>query len=222
MFARSRLFSLIMAGCGQFILLTMVAMLFYAGGTNNDPTVARYQFFHNFFSDLGMTVAHNGEANTFSFLLFSLALSLAGLSLIVFFLLMPRYFQSDRLGLALSRLGAFFGILAGLCFIGVAFTPANLLLAAHVNFVYGAFGSYFIATLFFLAAMLKVPAFVARYLIVLVVFAVILGGYVWLLFYGPGELTIQVTGQKIVAYAAIITVFIMAYGARQKQQQEMV
>ncbi|MBK9051772.1 MAG: hypothetical protein IPL78_12910 [Chloroflexi bacterium] len=222
MLSRSRLFPLIMVGCGQFVVLTLVAMLFYAGGTDADPAAARYQFFTNFFSDLGMTVAHNGQPNTISFLLFSLALSLAGLSLIVFFLLMPRFFQSDRLGLALSRLGAFFGIIAGVCFVGVAFTPANLLLAAHVNFVFGAFGTYFVAILFFLAAMLKVPAFVARYLIVLVVFAVILGGYLWLLFYGPKELAIQVTGQKIVAYASIITVFIVAYGASQKERQALI
>lgn len=221
MFARFRLFPLIMAGCGQFVILTLAAMLFYAGGTSTDPTTARYQFFTNFFSDLGMTVAHNGEANTISFLLFSLALSLAGLSLIAFFLLLPRFFQTDRLGLTLARLGMVFGIIAGLCFIGVAFTPANLLLTAHVSFVYGAFGSYFVAILFLLVAMLKVPAFVTRYLIVLVIFTVILGGYVWLLLYGPRELTIQVTGQKIVAYASIITVFIMAYGAKQKQQQEI-
>ena len=47
--------------------------------------------------------------------------------------------------------------------------------------------------------------------------------YLWLLFGGPQEgdmaLTIQVTGQKIVAYAALITVFILAYGAYQKQAE---
>lgn len=214
---RAHSFSLIMAGCGQFIVLTLIAMLFYAGGNNADTTAPRYLFFQNFFSDLGMTVAHNGEANTISFLLFTVALSLAGLSLVAFFWLMPGFFRPDSLAFNLTRIGSLFGFVAGICFIGVAFTPANLLLEAHVNFVYGAFGSYFVAVLFYLGAMAKFPALPRSYLLVLVAFALILGGYVWLLFGGPRNLTIQVTGQKVIAYASIITVFILTWGAAQKQ-----
>ena len=218
MLAKSRLFRLIMAGCAQFVVLTLLAMLFYAGGNMANPDAPGYQFFSNFFSDLGLTIAYNGEANTASFLLFSIALSLAGLSLIVFFILMPGFFKRDAAALTLSRLGSFCGLIAGVCFIGVAFTPANLLLSAHVNFVFGAFGSYFVAVLFYVAAMFKVPVFARAYQIVLLVFAFILGGYIWLLFNGPENLTIQVTGQKIIAYASITTVFIQAYGAWQKEQ----
>lgn len=216
---RAHTFSLIMAGCGQFVVLTLIAMLFYAGGNNADPTAPRYLFFQNFFSDLGLTVAHNGEANTVSFLLFAVALSLAGLSLITFFWLMPGFFRPDAAAFNLSRVGSLFGFIAGICFIGVAFTPANLLGQAHINFVFGAFGSYFVAVLFYLGALIKFPALDRSYLLVLVAFAVILGGYVWLLFGGPRQLTIQVTGQKIIAYASIITVFILTWGAAQKHKQ---
>ena len=98
-----------------------------------------------------------------------------------------------------------------------------MLIEAHVNFVFGAFGSYFVAVLFYLGAMLKVRVFNWRYLAVFFGFTLILGSYLWLLFGGPQEgdmaLTIQVTGQKIVAYAALITVFILAYGAYQKQAE---
>lgn len=218
MLAKSRLFPLIMAGCAQFVLLTPLAMFVYAGGNMDNPDAPGYQFFRNFFSDLGLTIAYNGEPNTASFLLFTIALSLAGLSLIVFFILIPRFFKQDKLALALARLGSVCGLIAGLCFIGVAFTPANLLLQAHVNFVFGAFGSYFVAVLFYVVAMFKVPTFPRVYQMVLLVFALILGGYVWLLFNGPENLVIQVTGQKIIAYASILTVFIQAYGAWQKEQ----
>jgi hypothetical protein len=218
MLAKSRLFPLIMAGCAQFVLLTLLAMLVYAGGNMANPDAPGYQFFRNFFSDLGLTIAYNGKANTASFLLFTIALSLAGLSLIIFFVLMPRFFKQDKLALGLTWLGSLAGIMAGVCFIGVAFTPANLLLQAHVNFVLGAFGSYFVAVLFYVAAMFKLPAFPRTYQVVLLVFAFILGGYVWLLFNGPENLLIQVTGQKIIAYASILTVFIQAYGAWQKEQ----
>lgn len=216
---RAHTFSFIMAGCGQFVVLTLIAMLFYAGGNNADPTAPRYLFFQNFFSDLGLTVAHNGKANTVSFLLFAVALSLAGLSLNAFFWLMPGFFRPDAAAFNLSRVGSLFGFIAGICFIGVAFTPANLLGQAHINFVFGAFGSYFVAVLFYLGALIKFPALDRSYLLVLVAFAVILGGYVWLLFGGPRHLTIQVTGQKIIAYASIITVFILTWGAAQKHKQ---
>jgi hypothetical membrane protein len=218
MLAKSRLFRLIMAGCAQFVLLTLLAMLVYAGGNAENPDAPGYQFFRNFFSDLGLTIAYNGEANTASFLLFTIALSLAGLSLIVFFILMPRFFKQDKMALALTWLGSLAGLVAGACFIGVAFTPANLLMQAHVNFVFGAFGSYFVAVLFYVAAMFKLPTFPRVYQLVLLAFAFILGGYVWLLFNGPENLTIQVTGQKIIAYASITTVFIQAYGAWQKER----
>lgn len=218
MLAKSRPFRLIMAGCAQFVLLTLLAMLVYAGGNAENPDAPGYQFFRNFFSDLGLTIAYNGEANTASFLLFTIALSLAGLSLIVFFILMPRFFKQDKMALALTWLGSLAGLVAGACFIGVAFTPANLLLQAHVNFVFGAFGSYFVAVLFYVAAMFKLPTFARVYQLVLLAFAFILGGYVWLLFNGPENLTIQVAGQKIIAYASITTVFIQAYGAWQKER----
>lgn len=218
MLAKSRPFRLIMAGCAQFVLLTLLAMLVYAGGNAENPDAPGYQFFRNFFSDLGLTIAYNGEANTASFLLFTIALSLAGLSLIVFFILMPRFFKQDKMALALTWLGSLAGLVAGACFIGVAFTPANLLLQAHVNFVFGAFGSYFVAVLFYVAAMFKLPTFARVYQLVLLAFAFILGGYVWLLFNGPENLTIQIAEQKIIAYASITTVFIQAYGAWQKER----
>ncbi|MCL4867455.1 MAG: hypothetical protein KJ063_00670 [Anaerolineae bacterium] len=211
-----RLFTFIMIGCGQFVLLTLLAMLFYAGGNAANPADTGYHFFRNFFSDLGLTVAHNGQANTVSFLMFTTALSGAGFSLILFFGLLPAFFQSDYIGWQLARVGSIAGLIAGLCFIGVAFTPADQYLETHTNFVFGAFGSYFVAVLFYLGSMIRVPAFAPVYRALLVGFALVLGWYVWLLFYGPRDLILQVTGQKIVAYSAIVTIFFLAYGARKK------
>ncbi len=110
----------------QFVLLTVAAMLLYPGGTVADPEASRYRFFHNFFSDLGRTVTSDGEANTLSALLFVIALSGAGLSLVWFFLAAPRLLRRSRAGRALSVLGSLFGVVSGLAFVGVAWTPANL------------------------------------------------------------------------------------------------
>ena len=43
-------------------------MVFYAGGTYNDPTIPGYSFFANFISDIGRTISHSGESNFIAFL----------------------------------------------------------------------------------------------------------------------------------------------------------
>ena len=58
-----RPFQLVMWGCGQFIFLTVIAMLIYPGGTRSDPDAPGYTFFHNFFSELGFTVTRSGAPN---------------------------------------------------------------------------------------------------------------------------------------------------------------
>ena len=202
----------------QFGVLTILAMLFYAGGNNAEPTRPGYAFFANFFSDLGLTVAYSGRANTFSMILFATALTLAGLGLIIFFVAWPRWIANRLPAQLIAYLGSFFGIGAGLSYIGVAFTPANLLREAHINFVYAAFVSFFLGVLCYLVAILLTPGYRRGYAAVLGVFALLLAGYIWLLFNGPNTntvqgLTIQVTGQKVIAYASITTLFIVALGA---------
>ncbi len=208
-----------MLGCVLFLILTTVAMLLYPGGTRNDPTTRRYQFFANFFSDLGITVAHDGSLNIPCAALFFSALVLGGLAIILFFVAMAQFFRQPLSARALSWLGSSVGVISGLAYVGIAFAPANLLLDAHILLVQVAFLSFLLAVLFYLAAILITESYPNRYATVLVVFAVILAGYLWLLFFGPAAgtssgLTIQATGQKIVVYAMIVTVFIQAHGAR--------
>ncbi len=49
-----------------FILLQIVAMITYPGGTIRDNTTDGYYFTLNFFSDLGTYTAYNGANNFFS------------------------------------------------------------------------------------------------------------------------------------------------------------
>jgi hypothetical protein len=79
--------------------------------------------------------------------------------------------------------------------------------------------------LFYLVTVLLTKSYPNRYAAVLAAFALLLVVYLWLLFTGPSPrspegLTIQATGQKIIVYAAIITVFIVADGARRLIQAE--
>jgi len=216
---RTRIFDLVTVGCLGFVVLTALAMLVYPGGTASDPTTRGYSFFTNFFSDLGRTQARNGEPNPLAASLFFIALSGAGAVLIAFSVAFARFFTRTRLDRALATLGALAGVVAGACFIGVAFTPANLVGALHNQFVFGAFEAFTVAALCYFIALVRAPDYPKRYAVVFGAFALLLLLYLGLLFFGPTPRTpegvlIQATGQKIIVYAAIISVLLQALGAR--------
>lgn len=216
---RQRIFDLIVGGCVFFVALTALAMLFYPGGTASDPTTRGYSFFTNFFSDLGRTQARNGQPNPIAAPLFFIALTGAGAALIAFFGAFARFFTRTRLDRALALLGTSVGILAGLCFIGIAFVPANLNSALHTQFVFGAFEAFTAATLFYFGVLLRAPDYPKRFAVVFSAFAILLLLYLGLLFFGPSLKTtegvmIQATGQKIIVYASIVSILIQSLGAR--------
>ncbi len=214
-----RPFRLVSLACLQFVVLTALAMLVYAGGTVADPSTTRYQFFHNFFSDLGRTQTRLGAPNTLSAVLFFVALALAGLGLVLFFAAVLRFFRRPAAARALALVGTVAGVVSGLSFAGIALTPANLLALAHGLFVQWAFLAFLAAVLFYIPAVLLARDYPKRYAAVFAAFALLLAAYVWLLFNGPrpgsaSGLVVQATGQKIIVYAAIVTAFIQAEGAR--------
>jgi len=213
-----------MATAVVFLALTPVAMLLYPGGTPVDADTEGYRFLGNFFSDLGRTVAHNGEPNGVSAVLFLVALGLAGLGLAVFFVAVVPLYRPGRVGLALGLAGAAAGVVSGFSFVGVALAPADIALAAHGWFVMMAFRAFLIATLLHTAAVLATAHYPNRYAAVYGVFALLLAAYLWLLFRGPGfgsaqGVMIQVTGQKVIAYAAIVTALIGAWGATRVRER---
>jgi hypothetical protein len=207
-------------GAGAFIVLTLIAMFFYPGGTILDATTQGYRFFENFFSDLGFTTAHNGETNPISAGLFFVALCLAGLSLILFFFAFWRFFQAALPLRILSFAGTLVGVMAGICFIGVACTPADIRMGAHVFFVTWAFRLFPLAVVFYAAAIFTHPTYPRRYGWGMIGFMVCLVGYVLLLELGPDAFestlgqTIQVVGQKAIVYCSIGSVLVQALGAR--------
>ena len=217
-FWRKHVFTLTIIACLQFVVLTLIAMVFYPGGSLTGSTTKNYSFFKNFFSELGL-IHVNGQPNTISAILFIIALSLAGAGLIIFFIEYPQFFKQNISGKALSWIGSIFGITAGICFIGVAFSPADLYMTAHKSFVMWAFRSFMLAAIVYAIVMFRDDKYPRFYAYVLVTFAILLVLYVLLLTFGPSSrtasgLVIQVTGQKVIVYASILSVLILAWGAK--------
>ena len=210
----------IVIGCGLFVVLTLIAMLAYSGGSYDDRTAVGYSFSHNFFSDLGRLTALSGRPNWVSAGLFFIALSSAGACLVVFFILFPRLFQHTNLQRWLCLLGSVCGVLAGISFIGVAFAPADVALAAHRQFVMWAFRLFPIAVLFYLPAMFLDKDYPRRHTWVFVVFCLLLISYYLLITHGPSfsspqGLVIQVIGQKAIVYASILGFGLQSLAAHQ-------
>jgi hypothetical protein len=173
-----------------------------------------------------MTITYNGELNTGSMVLFTVALAGGGLVLILFYLITPSLFWRTIGEKVLSSTSMLFGIVAGISFIGIAFTPANLKEEIHYTFVLVAFLALPFAVIPHTMAILINRNYPNAYAIAYAVFAVILGGYVWLLFFGPTEgeqaLVIHVTGQKIVAYAAVISVYVQAQASKRVARRPLI
>lgn len=212
-----------MIGCPVFVALSSVAMLFYPGGTFADPTASGYSFFTNFFSELGLTKTRTGQPNTVSAILWVTALTMGGLSLALFFFAFAQFFTRSKSAKTLSAIGSIFGVISGTCLVGVAFAPANLYLQLHIAVMTCAFVALPIAVVCYAVAILREPGYPNRYGVVFLAFATLLVLYVVLLTLSPASntlqgLTIQATGQKVIVYAIIISIFIQARGAREIAQ----
>jgi len=213
-----RFYLSVVIGSALFVLLTFIAMFVYTGGSYDHPAAPGYSFTHNFFSDLGRITAHSGKPNWISAVLFFLALSIAGVSLVIFFILFERLFRHGHLQQLLCRVGSALGVLAGICFIGVAFAPADIALSIHGQFVIWAFRLFPLAVLFYTPAMFMDKQYPRRSAWVFTIFCLLLIGYYLLLTNGPSitspsGLVIQALGQKVIVYASILSIGILSLEA---------
>jgi len=211
-------FILGMAGCVQFVFLTVVAMFLYPGGSYADKELTGYSFWINFFSDLGRTTTFGEHPNAASMSLFVTALSLASLTLVVAFVAMPHLFARNRAARRLSVAGSVLGVISAVAYLGIAWAPADVNLAVHRLFVQIAFSSFLLVVILYSAAILRNSDYPNVYAFTYLGFALILAAYLVLLFGGPHVDTpegvrIQATGQKIVVYAEIGCMFLQSYGA---------
>ncbi len=207
-----------LAGCIQFIVFTIIAMFAYPGGMHPAIHATSYNFFENFFSDLGGTVTPTSLPNPASSVLFFIALLAIGAMAIPFLLILPSIFKKEKVPSILAWFGSIIGLISAIAFIGVAFTPWNVFLLEHILFVQVAFIGLIPMAFFYLLAIAfsKQKVLPRKYIAIMIEFLVASISYVVLLFTGP-ELTtlagliINATGQKLIVYNAIVFVALLAY-----------
>ncbi|XEO79489.1 hypothetical protein WKT22_04534 [Candidatus Lokiarchaeum ossiferum] len=140
---------ILIGGSLQYIILILIAMLFYPGGSHLDVNHEGYAFFGNFFSDLGRTVAINGDSNPIASIMYYITTIVYGLSLIFFSVFLPQKVpnSNNHSWIKIGSLATLvFGAVAGLGTLLYAVTPLNLYQTIHE---FGA-GVGYIGTVLFL------------------------------------------------------------------------
>jgi hypothetical membrane protein len=187
----------------------VVAMLAYPGGTYRDRSTSGYQFFHNFFSDLGATVTFSGQPNPIGAVLFVLCLVVLVVGMGGILGGLARVYSRSPRAVPLIRLAVVAGIFVCACFIGVAVTPENRFRSTHVLFAELAFRAFPAVPLFLGLAASRGERSSVRVGVAWVAMIALLAAYVIVLDFGPRAstptgLVVQVTAQKIVAVGAVL------------------
>ncbi len=197
-------------------LLTGVAMILYPGGTFLHPAAPGYSLFQNSLSDLGSTVAWNGQVNRASSFhaAASIMLVLAGCAC---FLGLIRVYSWSAASKRLARVAGIVILLAGAGLLGAALTPQDRYAVLHGRFSLLALGSFPIATAFLglatsLDGRFRRPVPVCWFVLTGIVVA-------WssvMLSTRPTtdfQAAIPVTLQKLVAITLVGTLFLQSYHA---------
>ncbi len=135
-----------------FAVSTGLAVLAYPGGTIQDHTARGYSIVANVLSDLGRTVALNGEPNRLGAALFVSGFSALMLALLAGLPAFVRAYSVSGRQRRWARAAAAAACLSYLAFLGVALSPVNLFPTFHnLSALLGWFGILVAALLFALA-----------------------------------------------------------------------
>ena len=201
-------------GISVFVIFNTIAMFLYPGGTYLDSTTEGYQFFYNFFSNLGEWTARNGEINTVSATLFNSSLVIFALSYFSFFIsflkLEVKYIRSNWLRLFL--MASISVSILSFIFISV-FSAEETSKFWHLVFVKVAFRTLFIHAVLQTYIVIKIPKFDQFISYATIGFTILLFMFLLVMDFGPKALGsqeglfVQVTAQKVIVSGIMIYFF---------------
>lgn len=192
-------------------------MTIYPGGTIHDHGLTSYSFFTNYFSDLGRTRTFNGTSNWACHTLFKTTLTISGICIMLFFITLSSFFENG-LTKVMAILATFFGIIAGGCYIGLAWLPYDVNFWGHRYFVQAGFISFLVMSLFYAVAIFQNDYYPNKYGYAFIIFMMILFPQILIMIYGPRSWTspnalfLQATSQKAVVYSQILCLLFQAVG----------
>ncbi|MBC8256438.1 MAG: hypothetical protein H8E85_03935 [Candidatus Marinimicrobia bacterium] len=207
---------------GIFIMLNIIAMLIYPGGTYLDHSTAGYSFTRNFLSDLGRTISFSGEVNFLSAQLFNMALIFSGMVFANFYLHVRKVFVAENQQI-LALIGSFFGVLGGFSLAGVGLTPADLYLELHIVCATWLFRFFFVASLCYSLVIYRHSHFENKYALGYLVFTFSILLYILISELGPDPkvnqfaLTVQVVSQKMILLILMCAIYIQTIGLKKLQ-----
>jgi hypothetical protein len=204
---------LFIAGALAFLIFSTLAMLFYTGGNSFYPDSGKYSFFLNFISDLGMETTFDGNSNLFSQILFGIGVFITGLSLFLFvWILFLGIIKTTKISLIkkiVSVIALLLGIMASIGYIGIAFTPWDVLSSAHMISVYLGFYSTPLMAFTFIFVFLKTKDLPQKAILPFFLLFIWVNLYIGTMWFGPSGSTelvrnFHAISQKAAVYGEII------------------
>lgn len=200
---RSRIFASAPWIAGMAVVFALCAMWQYPGGTSLDAHTAGYSLSRNFLSDLGMTVAYNGEPNAVGVACFVASMLVMVAGAIAVLGQWVRVYVAVPESRGVARAAGALGVLVCGAFVGVAFTPENTVMPLHVGTTLLAFRTAPAAMTLFAWASYRTSRLPRRIAHTWTALAVVMTMYVAFITFGPSTATdaglrTMVLAQKLV------------------------
>ncbi len=196
-----------------FLILVFLAMTFYAGGTRDNPALIGYSFWGNTISDSGRIIAWSGLLNTTSMVFLSTALIVYAVSFMPFYIIVSKLFSEGKIEKYASKIGCILGVIFSLSYIGIAFTPADVLYTPHMIFVLIGYICAFVMAVFFTIAFFKNKEFSNIYAIIFALFTIFYFVTQIIALVGlSSDRNLMVLMQKLGTFVSIGVFFIIGYG----------
>ena len=220
-----------------FIIVNAIAIYLFPGGSLYNYDLTSYSFTENFFSDLGVYETSGGHENFLSCFLFNSTLAMIGFASFSY-MYVPPLFNENRKAYIFSSIAAAILIISGICYIGVALTPADLFFGEHVWFVIFAFHLQTIGILFMVIAFFLSSAD-NRYTIVAFIYFICVATYsifetssppppdfdprnqeMFKDFVTYDRMVISVVSQKVITLIAFISTIVFTFGFKSLLDQK--
>ena len=197
-----------------FILLVMLGAMSYEGGHRLDLNSEGYSFSNNYLSDLGRIKTVGGMDNSIPFYCFNGALIILSVVFSFYFLFLPSVYDESTEIQNISRVGSIFGFLASICFAGVAYTPADLFIEAHIFFADWLFRLMNLTIVFYAVTYILMKRNYFIFSFIFGVVALVVTAHIVLSDFGLARFfnephTVRVLSQKAATIALIISVPLM-------------